>query len=183
MDRSNHYESAFEAYLRGRRLCYVAVDEARRSLLDDGPVKSLDFIVYGPEGAKLLVDIKGRRFPGGSPEKPRRVWQNWAMADDLDGLARWSERFGDDYRGLLVFVYHILPSVELPLGTVDLWEWRGRRYLLRAVPADDYRRHMKVRSPSWGTVHLPGAVFRELVRPFCDFTHPAPLAVGGGATS
>ena len=31
MDRSNHYESAFEAYLRARRLGYVAVDEAHRA--------------------------------------------------------------------------------------------------------------------------------------------------------
>ena len=43
MDRSNHYELAFEAYLRERRLCYIAVDEARRSLLDDGTVKITDF--------------------------------------------------------------------------------------------------------------------------------------------
>ena len=27
MDRSNHYEAAFEAYLQWHRLCYVAVDE------------------------------------------------------------------------------------------------------------------------------------------------------------
>ena len=28
--RDNHYEAAFEAYLRDRRLGYVAVDESRR---------------------------------------------------------------------------------------------------------------------------------------------------------
>ena len=37
-------------------------------------------------------------------------------------------------------------------------------------PVEDYRRQMRVRSPRWGTVGLPGAVFRELVRPFRDFT-------------
>ena len=31
MNRDNHYEAAFEAYLRARRLPYIAVDEARRS--------------------------------------------------------------------------------------------------------------------------------------------------------
>ena len=35
MDRSNHYEGAFEAYLQWHRLCYVAVDETRRSMLGD----------------------------------------------------------------------------------------------------------------------------------------------------
>ena len=92
MDRSNHYEAAFEAYLRERRLCYIAVDESRRSLLDEGPVKSLDFIVYGDDTARLLVDVKGRKFPGGTDEKPRRVWQCWAERDDVDGLERWSAR-------------------------------------------------------------------------------------------
>src|SRR5262245_44282330 len=127
MDRSNHYEAAFEAYLRQRRLCYIAVDESRRSLLDEEPVKSLDFIVYGPDDAKLLVDVKGRRYPGGKPERPRRIWECWAERADIDGLDRWAERFGPGYTGLLVFAYQILPPVELPGDTPDLWEWRGRR--------------------------------------------------------
>ncbi len=50
MDRSNHYEAAFEAYLQEQRLCYVAVDERRRAILGESKVKCLDFIVYGPEG-------------------------------------------------------------------------------------------------------------------------------------
>ena len=41
-NRDNHYEAAFEEYLRGRGLPYVAVDEARRSLMADGDsIKSL----------------------------------------------------------------------------------------------------------------------------------------------
>jgi len=63
-----------------------------------------------------------------------------------------------------------MPGIDLPEDTDDLWTWRGRRYLLRAVPADTYRRHVHVRSPRWGTVHLPAARFRELVRPFHYFT-------------
>ena len=38
--------------------------------------------------------------------------------------------------------------------------------LLRAVEVNDYERHMRVRSPKWGTVALPTAAYRELVRPF-----------------
>jgi hypothetical protein len=184
MDRSNHYEAAFEAYLRARRLGYVAVDEAHRASLDDAPVKSLDFIVHGPNGAKLLVDVKGRRFPGGAKDKPRRVWESWSTREDIDGLGRWAEHFGPEYRGLLVFVYRILPTVLMPLGTRDLWNWHGRFYLLRAVLVDDYRRHMRVRSPRWGTVMLPTAVYRELVRPFRHYTDhkpgSAPLGLPAG---
>lgn len=178
MDRGNHYETAFEAYLRDRRLGYVAVDEARRASLDDEPVKSIDFIVYGLDGARLLVDVKGRKFPGGSAEKPRNIWQNWVNEDDVEGLERWEASFGPDYRGLLVFAYYILPEIELRRGTSDVWVWKGRRYLMRAVSVEDYRRHMRVRSPKWGTVHLPTAMFRQIVRPLRDFTHPRELAVG-----
>ena len=169
MDRSNHYEAAFEAYLQWHRLCYVAVDETRRALWGDEPLKSLDFIVYGACGTRLLVDVKGRRFPTGSEGKPRRVWESWSTRDDLTSLERWAEVFGAGFRGLLVFVYEVLPHVELPEDVEDLWTWRGRRYLLRAVAADDYRQHMRVRSPKWGTVALPTATFRELVRPFCYY--------------
>lgn len=172
MDRSNHYEAAFEAYLQWHRLCYVGVDETRRSLFGDLRLKSLDFIVYGHNQARLLIDVKGRRFPGGSKGRPRRVWENWSTQDDLDGLFHWAGLFGPGYQGVLVFVYLVEPEVLLSDDTADLWTWRGRRYLLRAVAADAYRAHARVRSPKWGTVCLPGATFRELVRPFHVFTHP-----------
>jgi hypothetical protein len=145
-------------------------------MLGETPVKSLDFIVFGERGARLLVDVKGRRFPCGREGK-RRVWECWSTREDLDGLERWAELSGPGYRGVLVFTYHVLPGVELPEDTEDLWTWRGRRYLLRAVAADDYRRHMRVRSPRWGTVTLPRAVFRTLVRPIHHFTGAAPSSL------
>src|SRR5271154_3540484 len=67
---------SFEGYLQDQGLCYVAVDETRRSLLGSAPIKSLDFIVLGD--AHLVIDVKGRRFPAGSRERPRRVWESWS---------------------------------------------------------------------------------------------------------
>ncbi len=77
--RYQHYELAFERYLRSRRIPYVAVDEARKALLPtdhslrvstiDAPegtspashaLKSFDYVIYGP-GSNLLVEVKGRR--------------------------------------------------------------------------------------------------------------------------
>jgi hypothetical protein len=175
MDRSNHYEAAFEAYLQWHRLCYVAVDETRRSMLGDVPVKSLDFIVYSAEGARLLVDVKGRRFPSGPDHHQRRVWECWSTSDDIIGLTQWARLFGEGYQGLLVFSYHVLPTEKLSDDVTDIWTWRGRRYLLRAIAAEDYRQNMRVRSPKWDTVFLPGAVFRELARPFHEFLQPPRL--------
>jgi hypothetical protein len=176
MDRSNHYEAAFEAYLQWHRLSYVGVDENRRAFLGDRPVKNLDFIVLSQGGARLLIDVKGRRFPGGPAGRERRVWECWSTQDDITGLGSWIELFGPGYVGLLVFMYQLAPSVSIALETADLWTWRGKRYLLRAVPVTDYRRHMRVRSPRWGTVDIPGAVFRELVRPFHFFSHELPAS-------
>src|SRR5262249_52104098 len=153
-------------------LCYIGVDETRRAYLGETRVKNLDFVVYGPESARLVVDVKGRRFPGG-PTGSRRVWECWSTLDDIDGLSRWATLFGPGYQGLLVFAYQLLPCVALPEETDDLWTWRGKRYLLRAVLVDDYRKHMRVRSPKWGTVDLPCGVFRELVRPFHFYSHAA----------
>jgi hypothetical protein len=174
MDRSNHYEAAFEAYLQWHRLCYVAVDETRRAQLGDIRVKNLDFIVYGEGGSRLLVDVKGRRFPTGSAGRERRVWECWSTQDDVDGLEKWTELFGPGYQALLVFAYQLMPHAPLPADIDDLWTWRGRRYLLRAVPVDEYRAQMRVRSPRWKTVSLSRKSFENLAHPFHHFTHPVP---------
>ena len=65
-NRDNHYEAAFEAYLRSRRVPYVAVDEAKRSVLSDGAsIKSLDFIVSSPGKETWLVDVDPNApYPG-----------------------------------------------------------------------------------------------------------------------
>jgi hypothetical protein len=170
MDRSNHYEAAFEGYLQAQRYCYVAVDETRRATLGTMSVKNLDFIVHGQGNHRLLIDVKGRRFPAGTEERPRHVWECWSTRDDIQGLAQWETLFGPGYQGLLVFVYHVLPCVNLPDDVDDLWTFRGRRYLARAVLGEDYRSHMRTRSPRWGTVTLARASYRDLVQPFRAFT-------------
>jgi hypothetical protein len=175
MKRSNPYEAAFEAYLQEQGLCYVAVDESRRPWLGDSPLKSLDFIVFGAEGARLVVDVKGRRFPAGRAGRQRRVWESWSTREDVEGLERWAGLSGPGYRGVLVFAYHVLASVELPEDTEDVWTFHGRRYLLRGVDVSEYRQCMRVRSPRWGTVALPRAAFRALVRPLHHFTRGVPV--------
>ena len=84
--RHSHYEAAFEEYLRYRCVPYVAVDEAKRSLLANGEsIKSLDFIVSSPGAITWLVDVKGRRFPSGEDQN-RQYWKNWSTCDDLRSM-------------------------------------------------------------------------------------------------
>lgn len=171
MDRNNPYEAAFEGYLKANGFCYVGVDEGRRAMLGDTPVKNLDFIVLGACGSRLLVDVKGRQFPGGPANKPKYVWENWATNDDITGLRNWIDVFGPGYTALFLFLYRLQPNVEIAPDTLDLWTFREQQYLLRAVSLDDYVAHMKVRSPKWGTVCLPSTIYRTIARPFRFFTH------------
>ena len=169
MKRGNHYEAAFEWYLRARGAAVVPIVESRRSYLDDDDIKSPDFIVVGARESRLVVDVKGRQFPGVAAGKLRKTWQNWSTAGDIDGLTRWSGRFGAGFCGIVAFVYHVLPAVVLPAETPDLFSFRDRLYLARGVRVADYRDHMKARSLRWSTVDLPTTAFRQLVRPFTDF--------------
>lgn len=174
MKRDNHYEVAFEAFLRARSIPFIAVDEAKRTLLGDGDVKSLDFIIVGPNDAKLVVDVKGRKYPGGTVAKPSMTWQNWTSLDDVEGLERWATVLGPGYRGVLAFAYQIRPPFVLPTDTKDLFSFREHAYLMRAVEVTAYRAAMRRRSPKWGTVSLPVAAFRRSVKPFSDFLLPEP---------
>ena len=76
---------------------------------------------------------------------------------------------GPGFRGVLAFVYHIVPPFALPADTPDAFAFRDANYLMRAVAAADYCKEMRQRSRRWCTVHLPAAAFRRLVRPFSEF--------------
>lgn len=178
-NRDNHYEAAFEEFLRGRGVPYVAVDEAKRSLMSDGAsIKSLDFIVSGEVDASgsaktgedacrtsWLVDVKGRRFPSGDVQK--QYWKNWSTRDDLRSLAQWEELFGASFRGLFVFAYDVLGD-RAPLPAEELFEFRGSLYGFIAVPLSDYAAHAQPISPRWDTWAMPAGDFRRLARPLVE---------------
>ncbi len=169
-NRDNHYEAAFEQFLRMRGVPYVAVDEAKRSLLGDGAsLKSLDFIVSGlasDSGAarpvRWLIDVKGRRFPSGDIRK--QYWKNWSTRDDLRSLARWEALFGPEFRGLFVFAYDVLGN-RSPLPAEQLQEYRGGLYGFVAVSLRDYAAHARPISPKWDTWAMPAAEFRRFAKP------------------
>jgi len=165
-NRDNHYEAAFEEYLRSRGVPYVAVDEAKRSLLSDGAsIKSLDFIVSAPGPITWLVDVKGRRFPSGDEQK--QYWKNWSTRDDLQSLAQWEELFGETFHGLFVFAYDVLGD-RAPLPAEEMFEYRGSLYGFVAVPLADYAAHAHPISPRWDTWAMPTGDFRRLARPLAE---------------
>ena len=161
--RHVHYEAAFEDMLRQRRVPYVAVDEAKRALLGEANIKSLDFVVYVEGGTNLLVDVKGRQFPY-QGRSGRRYWENWSTRDDIESLAAWERIFGEGFASVLVFAYHIRRNTDVAKFTT-VHTYHDTVYGLVGVRAAEYATHMTTRSPSWQTVSVPTAVFRRLVKP------------------
>jgi len=174
-NRDNHYEAAFEQYLRSRGVPYIAVDEARRSLLADGEsLKSLDFIVWAGQ-ITWLVDVKGRRFPSGDHQK--QYWKNWSTRDDLRSLAEWEALFGEGFCGLFVFAYNIVGN-RAPVPPEQLFEYRNKLYGLVGIRLADYAAWSHPISPRWDTVAMSTTDFRRLARPMddllCGSARPAP---------
>ncbi len=163
--RDNHYEAAFEEYLRSRRVPYVAVDEAKRAKMGDGTLKSLDFIVSAEGSGSWLVDVKGRRFPSG---QQKQYWKNWSTRDDLRSLSAWQDLFGSRFHSIFVFAYNIVGD-RSPLPEELLFPFRDNRYAFVGIRLDEYAASAHRISQSWGTVAMPTARFRQLAAPIEDF--------------
>ncbi|MDE2509256.1 MAG: HYExAFE family protein [Planctomycetota bacterium] len=166
-DRHNHYEAAFEAYIRAARVPCVAVNEAKRSLCDDeARLKNPDFLLYPRCAPNLVVEVKGKRA---FDDRGRRPWENWVTTDDLDGLARWQTLFGPGFRALLVFAY-AEPLRMFPLPSEDdVVETRGLVYRFWGVERDDYIEHLRSRGPAWKAVQMARSEFRRRVRPLREW--------------
>jgi hypothetical protein len=158
-DRSVHYEAAFEAFLRDRRIPYVAVDEAKKALFANAKLKSFDFVVYPQNKPRLLVDVKGRSLRN---RAKRSGFETWTTEADVKDLLQWEQVFGDGFTAVLVFVYWIDPPLTPEPG---MYEFRDRWYMLVGVDLAEYRDHMRRRSAKWETVCLPAEDFRSLARP------------------
>lgn len=166
--RENHYEAAFETYLRTHQIPYVAVDETRRTLRDGESLKSLDFLISRPQSPGWLIDIKGRRFPTG---RRKQYWKNWSTPDELRSLAHWETLFGPGFLGLLVFAYWLADD-QSPVPVEEIFPFRGRLYAFVGIRLDHYAGWVKPLSPKWNTVTVSVPRFRELARPLGSFLHP-----------
>lgn len=164
--RSNHYEAAFEAYVRALRVPCVAVDEAKRAIFGEEGVKNPDFLLYPRFAANLVVEVKGKRSKN---SRGRRDWENWVTTDDLDGLVRWQSMFGPGFRAILAFVYADSPQ-PFPLPRENgAFEFRGMEYRFWAVGLDDYVAHLRSRGPAWKAVAMARRAFRRRVRPLSEW--------------
>ncbi|TKJ34271.1 MAG: hypothetical protein CEE38_18370 [Planctomycetes bacterium B3_Pla] len=155
----NHYERAFENWLLDNRIQYVAVDEHKRTAFGHSDIKSFDFLLYPPGGKTVIAELKGRTFKGASLAK-LTGFECWVTAEDVDGLTKWQQVFGEDHQALFVFAYKI-ENIDVDFDGIDVFDFDQIRYLFFCIRLDDYRKFMKRRSPRWQTVTLPAGRFRD----------------------
>jgi hypothetical protein len=181
--RRLHYERAFESLLRTRAIPHITVDEAHKALMQSPDrdqrlpspsmqsLKSFDFIISG-DTRNLLVDVKGRKIGRGSH------LESWVTLEDVESLTVWQRLFGADFEAGFIFMYWCDRQPPDALFQ-DIMEDRGRWYAMRHVALADYTRHMRTRSAKWGTVHVPGAAFERISRPFMPTRTPRVAAMAG----
>jgi hypothetical protein len=182
MQRRHHYEQAFEAYLRQRRVPYVAVDEARKALLPQraarpdepgGSLKSFDLVIYG-EGVNLLTEVKGRRTIPTARGAGRL--ECWVTREDIESLECWERLFGPTFEAVFAFVYWCDQTPADALFA-EVFEHADRWYALRIVRLADYKGLARVRSPRWGTMDLSPGDFDRVSMPLAP---PGPNPLGPG---
>jgi len=155
----NHYERAFQNWLIDNRIQYIAIDEHKRAAFARCKVKSFDFLVYPANRQVIIVEVKGRKFKGASLAK-LAGFECWVTAEDVDGLVKWQQVFGQRYQAVFVFVYKI-ENIDVDFDGRDVFDFGADRYVFFTIKLDDYRSFMKRRSPKWQTVTLPADKFRQ----------------------
>ena len=165
-NRDNHYEAAFEEFLRSRGVPYVAVDEAKRSLHERrGVDQEPRFHRFRPRPGHLA----GRRE--GPPLSFRRRAE--AVLEELVDPRRPAEPgpMGRAVRAQLPRAVRLRLrrlGDRAPLPAEELFECRGSLYGFIAVPLSDYAAHAHPISPRWDTWAMPAGDFRRLARPLAD---------------
>ena len=172
MSRKNHYETAFEHFLRQRQILYFSNRQEYRPFKSGRSLKNFDFLVSAPDGTHWIIDVKGRCFPGG--KKQKRYWKNWTTRDDLAGLLQWESLLGNNYRSLLLFAYQIC-GIRTPVPPQYLYRRHGVYYAFLGVDLHTYIAWSRLISPQWQTYEMPAAIFRKHAIPIHELL--APLSV------
>ncbi len=164
---SNHYELAFENWLKDNHIRFTRIDETKRARLGKATFKSFDYFVYAGTHNIIIADVKGRKFKGTSFEKLTSL-QCWVTETDITDIEFWQEIFGDDHHAVFVFAYDI-ENVDVDFDGRDVYDYDGKKYLFFCAELDKYKKNLKVRSPKWKTVTLSADNFRACAVEMKDF--------------
>jgi len=157
----NHYEKAFESWLKDNGIQYLAVDQQKRTAFSKSKIKSFDFLFYAPDRHAYIAEVKGRKFTGKTFAAFGNL-QNWVTADDITGLENWIKIFSERYLGLFIFAYD-LENIDVDTDGREIYECLGKRYVFMTVRLTDYLKGASLRSEKWKTVHLSAEFYKNCV--------------------
>lgn len=158
MDGGNHYEKAFESWLKDNGIQYLAVDQQKRTAFSRSKIKSFDFLFYSPDKRGYIAEIKGRKFNGKSFMAFGKL-PNWVTLDDITGLKNWIKIFSG-YLGLFIFAYS-LENIDVDTDGREIYECGGKRYVFVVISLVDYLNGATVRSKKWKTLHLAAEYYKK----------------------
>ncbi|MCE5341301.1 MAG: HYExAFE family protein [Planctomycetaceae bacterium] len=159
MDGGNHYERAFQCWLKDNGVQYLAVDQHKRTAFSRCKIKSFDFLFYTAGGRAVIAEVKGRKFAGKNFSAFGTL-PNWVTDDDITGLENWIRIFSSRYEGLFIFAYD-LENIDVETDGREIYDCLGRRYVFMAVRLADYLAGATLRSIKWKTLHLSAEYFKK----------------------
>lgn len=157
----NHYERAFESWLKDNGIQYLAIDQQKRTAFSRSKIKSFDFLFYTADMRAYIAEVKGRKFSGKNFSAFGSL-PNWVTDDDICGLENWIRIFSGQYAGLFVFAYD-LENIDVETDGREIYDYLGRRYVFMAVRLADYLDGATVRSRKWKTLHLSAEYYKNCV--------------------
>jgi hypothetical protein len=158
MDGGNHYEKAFECWLKDNGIQYLAVDQQKRTAFSRSKIKSFDFLFYTADKRAFIAEVKGRKFKGKNFSAFGTL-PNWVTSDDISGLESWAAIFSNRYSELFVFAYD-LENIDVETDGREIFECFDKRYVFMAVKLSDYLAGASLRSIKWKTLHLSAEYFK-----------------------
>jgi hypothetical protein len=151
----NHYELAFSGLLVDAGVRAMAVNEARRPVLNGIELKNFDFLVNGLDCVWAL-DLKGRR------DRP------WITRTDMFSMMGWATLLKRSARPAFLFAFfraaHESPGRLAALGAT-VHETPGGVYRFAALTIEDAQRIARPRSEKWGTFGFEWNAFARAVLP------------------
>ncbi len=154
----NHYERAFEGWLIDHGVDYVRASEHKRIGTARQSVKNFDFLLFAPLGRRIVVEVKGRTFSGNSLAGLKGL-ECWVTRDDVRGLGTWQKALGPGHEAAFVFAYRVV-NPDVDFDGHEVLSLADNRYVFFCIRLEDYRQHMRRRSPRWQTVTLSAWHFR-----------------------
>ena len=162
----NHYERTFSGLLVESNVQALAVDEARRPVLNGVQLKNFDFLINGLD-AVWALDLKGRR------DRP------WVTRTDLFSMMGWKTLLGDAVETGFVFAF-FCPDAEVSTRMLQLdahvHETPVGVYRFCVLPVGEAQRIARQRSKKWGTFGFEWGAFARAVVPL-DAVLPLSLPI------